>query len=391
MAGDGIAGLSGDGGPATNARLDSPNEAVVDSQGNVLIADTNNNRVRRIDAETGVITTFAGNGSGRFSDGVLATDTGLWLMYSVALDADGNVYVPESTDRVRRIDAATGIITTVAGGGTDGLGDGGPATEASIHRPHGVAVDRLGNIFIADTRNSRVRMVDGATGIITTVAGSRTSGFGGDGGLATSARLGSPHDVFADGESNLYIPETGNHRVRRVDAATGVITTVAGNGSGGFSGDGGPATSASLQGPHSLQADAAGNLFIADTLNARVRRVDATSGVITTVAGGGTGGLGDGGPATSARIAPHGVAPDPEGNLLIADRDNHRVRRVDAATGVITTFAGNGDRAYSGDGGPATEASLHDPQGVAVDPQGNVFIADAGGDPSRGAQRRGRA
>ena len=227
------------------------------------------------------------------------------------------------------ISAAPGL--TDCCNGTQGFsGDGGAATSASLYYPVGVAVDGSGNLFIADTQNHRVRQVD-ATGVITTVAGNGTLWFSGDGGAATSASLFYPSGVALDGSGNLFISDGGNQRVRRVDAATGVITTVAGNGtSDDFSGDGGPATSVRLFSPEGVAADGSGNLFIADHDNQAVRRVDAATGIITTVAGTGTPGFtGDGGDATSASLSlPSGVAVDGSGNLFIADSSNSRVRLV---------------------------------------------------------------
>ena len=377
VAGDGTAGFSGDGGPATNANLSAPSGVAVDGAGNLFIADSGNQRVRRVDGSTGVITTVAGTGTRGFSgDGGPATTASLNAPIGATVDASGNLFIVDfSNHRVRRVDGSTGVITTVAGTGAAGFsGDGGPATSASLSFPRGVAVDASGNLFIVDQTNHRVRRVDGATGVITTVAGTGTKGFSGDGGPATSASLSFPRGVVVDASGNLYIADTDNHRVRRVNGATGVITTVAGTGTNGFSGDGGPATSASLGFPRGVAVDASGNLFIADTSNHRIRRVDAATSVITTVVGGG---IGEGVPATSASLnSPLGVAVDASGNLFIADSGNHRVRRVDGATVVIATVAGSGTSGFSGDGGPATSASLNSPQGVAVDGAGNLFIAD---------------
>jgi sugar lactone lactonase YvrE len=377
VAGDGGSGFSGDGGPATSASLSFPEGVAVDASGNLFIADAGNSRIGRVDAATGIITTVAGVGAGGFSgDGGPATSASLFFPEGVAVDALGNLFIADtSNNRVRRVDAATGIITTVAGDGASGFsGDGGPATSASLNSPRGVAVDASGNLFIADFSNDRVRRVDAVTGTITTVAG----GVFGDGGPATGASLNRPFEVAADGSGNLLIADFSNNRVRRVDAATGIITTVAGDGAFGFSGDGGPATSASLGFPSGVAVDSSGNLFIADFSNRRIRRVDAATGIITTVAGdGGSRFSGDGGPATSASFSsPRGVAVDASGNLFIAVRGNSRVRRVDAATGIITTVAGDGSLGFSGDGGPATSASLSSPSGVAVDASGNLFIAD---------------
>jgi len=381
VAGNGVPGFSGDGDLATGASLDDRISVALDPSGNLLIADRNNNRIRRVAAATGIISTVVGNGSFSFSgDGGPAVRAGI-SPSEVAADTEGNLFITSPFSyRVRRVDAATGIISTIVGDGTAGFsGDGGPATSAILDRPSDVALDTAGNLFIADLNNHRIRRVDAVTGVISTVAGNGIFGFAGDGGLATSARLWYPHGVALDVAGNLFIGDFSNGRIRRVDAATGIIDTVAGNGILGFSGDGGPATSASLGKLNgSLALDATGNLFIADWWNTRIRRVDAVTGIITTVAGNGNWGFsGDGGPASSARLnSPFGVAVDAIGNLFIADRDNQRIRRVDAATGVISTVAGNGTFGFAGDGGPATSARLSKPVDVAVDAAGNIFMAD---------------
>ena len=335
-------------------------------------------------AATGDISTVAGSSStgGFAGDNGTATSASLDSPYGVAMDGSGNLFISDTANhRIRRVDAATGIITTVAGNGLQTFaGDGGLATQARLWNPSAVAVDGSGNLFIADTSNQRIRRVDAATGIITSVAGNGTAGFAGDNGPATSANLYAPYGVAVDASGNLFIGDYNNHRIRRVDAATGIITTVAGNGTAGFAGDGGPATSASLFNPRGVTVDASGNLFIADynNNNSRIRRVDAATGIITTVAGNGTASFaGDNGPATSASLrAPSAVALDGGGHLFIADSANHRIRRVDAATGIITTVAGNGTAAFAGDNGPATSASLNSPFGVVVDGNGNLIIAD---------------
>ena len=217
--------------------------------------------------------------------------------------------------------------------------DGGPATQAGLSSPLGVFVDGAGDLYIADYGHARIRRVDAATGVITTVAGNGERGFSGDGGLATQASIRGPGGVFVDEAGSVYIADDANHRIRRVDAATGVITTVAGNGEQGFSGDGGPAPQAGLSYPSCVFVDGAGNLFIADLGNHRIRRVDAATGVITTVVGNGERGFsGDGGPAIQARLVlPYGVFVDGAGSLYVADRGNNRIRKVDAGTRAITT------------------------------------------------------
>ncbi len=350
----------------------------MDGAGNLYIADSVNYRVRRVDAGTGIITTVAGTGERGYSgDGGLAVEAGFGYITDVAVDGAGNLYIAEpGNHRVRRVDAATGIITTVAGTGVQGYaGDGGPAVEAWLNRPASVAVDSAGSLFIGDIENFRVRRVD-SSGTITTVAGTGVRGYSGDGGPAVEAQLFVPADVAVDSAGNLYIPSEYGRRVRRVDAATGTITTIAGTGERGSGGDGGPATMATFRDAQDVAVDDAGNIYITDREGNRIRRVDA-SGTITTVAGTGgrVGFSGDGGPALEAQLfLPECVAVDAAGNVYIADRFNHRIRRVDTA-GTITTFAGTGND-FSGEGGPAILARLNHPHGVAVDDSGNLYIAD---------------
>jgi sugar lactone lactonase YvrE len=273
-------------------------------------------------------------------------------------------------------DAPVAIIQTAAGNGTSGFsGDNDAAAKASLSDPFGVAVDTAGNIYIADTSNHRIRKVD-TSGMITTVAGNGTEGFSGDGGPAASASLNTPIGVAVDRVGNLYIADAFNNRIRKVNAR-GVIATVAGNGDARFSGDHAAAVSASLSAPFGVAVDAVGNLYIADTSNHRIRKVDI-SGMITTVAGNGTEGFaGDGGPAAQARLNfPTGVTVDRAGNLFITDQSNNRVRKVSSVE-VITTVAGNGIGGFSGDGSAAIRASLKSPGGVAVDEAGNLYIADS--------------
>jgi trimeric autotransporter adhesin len=374
VAGNSRVGYSGDGGPATSAQLYQPAGVAVDGAGDLYVADTLNQRVRKV-SPAGIITTIAGGGADGLGDGGPATSAQL-SPEGVAVDAAGNLYIADSYNgRVRKVSPA-GIITTIAGGGADGLGDGGPATSAQLSSPQGVAVDGAGNLYIADFVANRVRKVSPG-GIITTIAGNGARGYSGDGGPATSAELSFPAGVAVDGAGDLYIADNGNYRVRKVSPA-GIITTVAGNGTDGFSGDGGPATSAQFQGPQGVAVDGAGNLYIADIANYRVRKV-SPAGIITTVAGNGSQSYsGDGGPAGSAQLfGPEDVAVDGAGNLYIADSSNNRVRAV-SAPGIISTVAGNGVAGYSGDGGPASSAQLAQPSGVAVDAAGNLYIADPG-------------
>ena len=372
VAGTGIAGYSGDGGAATAAALNQPDSIALDALGNLYIADTYNCRIRKVSV-AGVISTIAGTGNYGFSgDGGAAISA--WLTYpgAVAVGASGTVYISDTSGhRVRMIDGS-GNISTIAGNGTPGYsGDGGPATSAMLNYPGGLAVDASGSVYICDKYNQRIRKVSG--GVITTVAGNGALGFSGDGGPAASAMLSYPAGVVVDASGNLYIADTSNSRIRKV-VTSGTITTVAGNGINGYSGDGGQATSSSLYWPQGVGMDASGNLWIADTSNGRVRKV-STSGIITTQAGGGS--VGDGGPGAFAKFSfPQAVAVDNSGNTYVADTSGNRVRKI-SANGTITTVAGNGTASYSGDGGAATAASLNSPGGVAVDASGNLFIADS--------------
>ena len=333
----------------------------------------------------GIITTVAGNGMPGYSgDGSAATSAELYGPGVVAVDSAGNLFIVElKNNRVRKVAAGTGTITTVAGIGTPGYsGDGGPATSAELNYPSGVDVDNAGNLFIADTDNHRIREVTANTGTITTVAGNGTAGYDGDGGAATSAELNGPAGVRVDGAGNLFIADLANNRIRKVAAGTGTISTVAGNGTKGYGGDGGPATSAQLHSPSGVTVDSAGNLFIADANNNRIREVAANTGTITTVAGNGTAGYsGDGGAATSAELhSPYAVWLDSADDLYIADTNNDAVRKVAAGTRTISTVAGTGTAGYGGDGGPATSAELNLPFSVALDGPGNLYITDFGND-----------
>ena len=327
-----------------------------------------------------VINTVAGNGSGGYSgDNGPATGAQLNGPYGVAVDSSGNLYIPDITNnRIREVNTL-GIITTVAGDGTQGFsGDNGPATSAELSNPCGVAVDAFGNLYISDQGNNRIREVN-PSGIITTVAGNGTQGFSGDNGPATSAEMFDPIGLAVDAFGDLYIADYLNNRIRMVSPG-GIITTVAGDGTGGFSGDNGPATGAELYEPTGVAVDASGKLYIADWFNNRIRMVDL-SGIITTVAGnGGYGYSGDNGPATSAELyAPFGVALDASGNLYISAQYNYRIREVNTL-GIISTVAGDGTSAFSGDNGPATSAELVLSSGVAMDTSGNLYIADVAND-----------
>jgi uncharacterized protein (TIGR03437 family) len=374
VAGTGAASFSGDGGAATAAALNNLTAVAVDSSGNLYVSDYWNGRVRRVDASTGIISTMVGGGSA-MGDGGPATKAHLARPGGIAFDGSGNLFIADSANnRVRKVATGTQIITTVDGGGSPS--EGSAATSAILEFPAGVAVDLQGNIYVAATNNHRIRRIDRTTGAITTFAGTGVAGFGGDNGPATSASLNFPLQLAFDAAGNLFIADSAPGHIRKIAAGTGVITTVVGGGSGG---DGSAATAASLSTPFGVALDALGNIFIADSYNNRVRKVAATTGIITTVAGTGTGGFaGDGGPAKSANLlTPQGVTLDGAGNLFIVDTNNQRIRRVDAATVNITTIAGNGSPSFSGDGGPASASGLSYPQGgISVDAAGNILLAD---------------
>ncbi len=379
LAGNGTADYTGDNGPAISATLNDPEGVAVDGSGNVYIADHSNSVLRKV--ASGTITTVAGTGTNGFSgDNGSPTAAALSTPVGVAVDTAGNVYVADTGNaRVRRI--ASNVIATVAGSGFSG-GDGNAVGASALFGPSGVTIDSAGNVYIVDSDTGRVRIV--TSGVIDAVAGNGTnSTFSGDNGPAIAASLYSPRDTAIDSAGNVYIADAYNNRVRKVSG--GVITTIAGTGAQSFSGDNGPATAAALDTPQAVAVDAAGNVYIADYGNDRIRMVSASNGNISTIAGGGTPASppGDGGSATGASLqSPTGVALDAAGNLYIADSGHHRVRKVttpsNVGTSIITTVAGNGSPGFSGDGGAATAASLSSPQGLALDGAGNLYIADFG-------------
>jgi len=327
-----------------------------------------------------IITTIAGDGINSYSgDGGPATSADIWYPWGLATDHAGNTwfagsyYLTTAYNNIRIINAS-GIVSSFAGSAAPGFsGDGGPATAALLNYPMGLAHDNSGNLFILDWYNYRVRKVN-AAGIITTIAGNGINDYTGDGGPATNAALYAPYAITCDGSGNVFFGQFHNYVIRKIDAS-GIITTIAGNGSAGFSGDGGPATLAKMGEIYGLATDNSGNLYIADYDNNRIRKVNS-SGIISTIAGTGIPGFsGDGGPATSADIYPLCLVIDTAGYLSFTDFDNSRVRRIDPS-GTIKTVGGTGAFAYSGDGGPATAASLNYPSGIGLNPSDNIILTD---------------
>ena len=409
LAGTGEWGFGGDGGPAIQAHLNHPFAVAVDASGKVYVAERE--RIRRIE-QSGVIATIAGTGRwGDEGDGGPAVEAPVSGLEGVAVDSGGTVY-GAADDKIRRIDPS-GIITTFAGTGDRGSdGDGGPAANARLADPHGIAVDMVGNVFVAEKLGHRVRRIDGS-GIITTFAGTGDRGSGGDGGPAIEAQFAEPHGIAADTAGNIYVAEARGGRLRRIDAS-GVITTYAGAGDK-WDGDGGPAVEARVE-PFGVAADTTGNVYLAEPWRGQVRKID-TTGIITTIAGTGdsatdpgrlhdpraaaitaSGDLffGDSGSVWKLNVAGEvtrvagdhvkdhpwlnveDLAADSVGNLYVAENGNNLVRKVDSA-GTVTTFAGTGEPGSSGDGGPATEARLDSAAGVAVDSVGNVYVVEGRG------------
>jgi sugar lactone lactonase YvrE len=372
VAGNGQAGYSGDGGAATNAKMFWPAGLAVDTNGVIFIADTYNHRIRRVPTN-GMISSVAGTGTaGYTSDGGSAVGSQLNYPNGVAVDASGNIFIADtSNNRIRKVNTAGTISTVVNTAGTAGYsGDGGTAASAKINSPCGITVDSAGNLLVVDAANNRIRKV-GAGNIITTIAGNGTNGNSGDGGAATNANLSYPQNVAVDKIGNLLVTDFANNEIRKVQT-NGIIATVSGRSP--IEGD--AATNAMLNYSENICFDSSGNLFIADSYNNRIRKVN-TNGFITTVAGNGlTGYSGDGGAATNASLyRPAGVASDNSGNLLIADSRNLRVRRMDT-NGVINTVAGNGLFGNTGDGGSATNAKIGLVYSITVDNTGNVFLVD---------------
>jgi sugar lactone lactonase YvrE len=379
VAGRGITGYNGENLPALLTNLSAPTLLAIDAAGNLYIYEANGLRIRRLNAATGRITNFAGNGSSSSvpGNGGLAVNSSINGVADMEIAGNGTLYIAEADSyRVRKVDTS-GIISQVVGSGMRSFcGEGVPAREACLNRPNGITIDDAGDVYVSDQYNRRIRKISAATGLITTIAGANDTGPDGDGGPASAARLpNGPAGITVDAARNLYVAVNG--RVRRIDAATGIISAFAGTTTPGFSGDGGPAIAARFNGVSRVALDSSGNVYISDIYNNRVRRVNAATGIITTVAGNGsnTGALGDGGLAIHASLAwPHNLAFDPDGNLLIGDTNHYRIRKVNLTSGVITTIAGNGNSEITGNGLPAIAAGIGNWPAFDVDADGNIYV-----------------
>jgi DNA-binding beta-propeller fold protein YncE len=341
------------------------------------------------------ITTAVGTGEkGYGGDGGPASRALLNGPFDVGFDPDGNLFFSDTFNHcIRRIDARTDVITTVAGCAEPGYsGDGQPATRARFNEPYGIAVDKSGNVYVADRHNHCVRRIDAASGIVTTFAGDGSPGFGGDDGPAARARMVEPNGLaFNPAQNRLFIADVADHRVRVVDLASGIIWTFAGTGEAEHSGDGGPATAAGVHGARAVKVATDGTVYILERQGSTLRAVDPHPGIITTIAGTGEKTYtGDGGPALSASFnAPKELAIDREGNLLIVDTENHVIRQIDIRTLTVVTLAGNGRQGGGGDGGLARAASLDRPHGAAVAADGSIYLGDTNNHRIRKLVRRG--
>ena len=382
VVGTGNPDYTGEGGPATEAALNEPKAVAVDRAGHLYVVDSENHLIRKVDAGTGQIRTIAGRprvGVGQGS----GTEAPSGSVPLPSADDPFGEPAEHKPDRYVQVSDLSGTVRFVTGkkakGPSQYHGDGGPATEALLNFPSAIAVATDGTLYIADTMNHRVRRVDGRTGEITTLAGTGHPRCSGDGGPARKAALNEPNAVALDESRQcLYVADQNNNRVRRLDLATGFISTIAGTGEAGYNGDGLPATEASVAGPSGLAVGSDGTLYIADTFNGRIRAVDPENGSIRTVTGDGSQYQFQGLPNewSTSVSRPHAIALDPEGGLYLTDSDSHLIRRWDARKKIITRIVGTGRAQYGGDGAAAIEASLNYPFGVALDAQGNLYIAD---------------
>lgn len=378
VAGNGESGYAGDGGPAVEANLNEPKNIALDSNDNLYIADSENHVIRRVDLASGAITTIAGRTTSTHEDErINASEDPLPLDDADPLGGPSQA-VTERFTQARDLSGTVRFVTGTQGGGKRFAGDGGPAIDALLNFPSAVAVDQHAHVYIADTMNHRIRRIDAKTGIITTIAGTGQRRFSGDDGPATSAALNDPAALVLDRQGHLFIADQSNHRIRRINLESGIIVTVAGTGEAGYSGDGMQASEAALSGPSGLAIDGDGALYIADTFNGRIRRVDPESQTITTVAGDGNAYRYQGNPNefSTSLSRPYGIAFDRDGHMLITDSDSHLIRRWHRQKRIITRVVGNGVPGYNGDDRLSQESSLNYPFGVVVDGRGNIFIAD---------------
>ena len=376
VLGTGQMSSNGDGGPATEASVNGPDAICIDAHDNLYVMENRGFRVRKLDAKTGIVTTLVGTSVPGFGEEGLpgpqtkisGCESGIWA------DPDGTVIFSDSAGRLRRYDGETGIVTTILGGTS--VRDGGPATEAVLSNPTGICIGPDGRIYFADTQHQFIRTIDPITGIIETIAGCGGRSYGGDNGPAREAYFYNPADVSVDDQGRAVIADSINGYVRRVDE-DGIIRAVAGTGLGFDQGDGGPAVSASFISPRSVAHGSNGDIYIGDGVG-RIRKIDAGNGIITTVAGVGIiGYAGDSGPATEARIgSPSAIRFDGAGNLYFVDTSRHVVRKVDT-DGIISTVIGNGVRGFSQDGTAAVDASLDRPKGLAVSTNGTIYVSDS--------------
>lgn len=374
---------SGDGGLASDASFYFIQDLEVDNSGNLYILSAG--LIRKIDASTNVIQTIAGGGTST-QDGQLATNSFFYYVSHIAIANNGDIYLAETPyHRIRKIDATTNIVTTVAGTlGVSGFsGDNNQAITAKLNAPHALEFDNLGNLYISDGMNFRVRKVNNS-GVITTVAGTGVLAYSGDGGLAINAALGAIVDLAIDNQDNVVLIDISNNRVRKINSQNGIISTIAGNGTIGYNGDGGYAVNASFDMVHSIDVDPNGKIHIGDLNNKRIRSI-STNGIITTLAG--LGSIMDNVPATQGSLRePSRIYRTANGDMYIADTENNRIRKVDMVSGIVSTIAGNGVNGFNGDNGSAINASLSKPEGVAVDSNGVIYIADTGNNRVRKVQ-----
>jgi len=380
LAGTGEPGYAGDGKPAVEARLNEPKSLALDGAGRLYIADSENHVVRMVDLASGTISTVAGRpGGSEAAEPDRSTGVGIASDQSDDDPLGGPTQqMPEKFAQLGDLSGTVRFVVGIAPKAGRFQGDGGPALQAALNFPTAAVEDREGHLYIADTMNHRVRKVDAATGIITTLAGTGQHRCSGDGGPAALASLNEPSALVVDHERGaLYIADQSNNRVRKVDLASGIITTLAGTGQASYTGDGVPAAEASLAGPSGL-ALGPDTLYIADTFNGRIRAVNLETGLISTVAGDGGEYRYQGLPNefSTSLSRPYGIALDRDGHLLITDSDSHLIRRWDRRKKIVTLVAGNGRAGYGGDGGVPQESSLNYPFGVAVAPQGHIYIAD---------------